>query len=323
MRWLSSLASVSGVRMGASESLSYDSTWEDEVEEKTRDGRGNSYGSTSPLEFSQYMSSDAAQDMQNYRRQYPYLKDNSDDSMLNFKFYRNEIPFHPNGLYIEDMLETWKNEYDILESNHNYIQWLFPLREPGLNQKAPPLSRNEIKRMVEDSDVNGRFLAAYKLMLGFYGLTLNEETEEVQRADNWKERYANLNWSSHNYLRITRILKSLGEMGYEIHQRSLIRFFLQETLMHGHLSNLKRSVLDYFIFSVRDKRERQILVHEAWMLYKPQDEFIWGPVTVLQNFHNHDKPSVVTSQNQVPSTSNINPGTTVPATQFCSSCCCI
>lgn len=39
-----------------------------------------------------------------------------------------------------------------------------------------------------------RFIRAYKLMLGFYGINLvNEETGELVRAENWHERFENLN----------------------------------------------------------------------------------------------------------------------------------
>lgn len=70
----------------------------------------------------------------------------------------------------------------------------------------------------------------------------------------------------------------LGDLGYEHYQVPLIRFFLEETLRNGNLRNVKRSVLDYFVFSVRDKNERKRLVQLAWELYEPKHQFIWGPM---------------------------------------------
>ena len=35
----------------------------------------------------------------------------------------------------------------------------------------------------------------------------------VERSEQWKSRYHHLSHSGHNWLRITRILKSLGELG--------------------------------------------------------------------------------------------------------------
>lgn len=46
----------------------------------------------------------------------------------------------------------------------------------------------------KDKVAKKRLLKSYKLMLDFYGIQLvNEETGEVQRAKNWKERFENLN----------------------------------------------------------------------------------------------------------------------------------
>lgn len=43
-------------------------------------------------------------------------------------------------------------------------------------------------------EIMDRFVRAYKLMLGFYGINLvNEETGELERAENWHERFDNLN----------------------------------------------------------------------------------------------------------------------------------
>ncbi|CAI9572824.1 unnamed protein product, partial [Staurois parvus] len=136
--------------------------------------------------------------------------------------------------------------YDKLEHNHNYIQWLFPLRECGLNQHATPLHKKEIEEMKTDR-VMRNLLEAYKLMLGFYGLHLkNEDTGEVCRAENWKERYANLNNHTYNNLWITRILKCLGELGFEHFQAPLVQFFLKETLCSRPIRERKKERIRLF-----------------------------------------------------------------------------
>lgn len=78
-------------------------------------------------------------------------------------------------------------------------------------------------------------------------------------------------------MRITRILKCLGEMGYEHYQVHLVKFFLTETLVKETLPNVKRSALDYFLFTVRSKRKRRELVYYAWQHFKPRGSFAWGP----------------------------------------------
>ncbi|XP_073463592.1 uncharacterized protein [Aquarana catesbeiana] len=205
--------------------------------------------------------------------------------MLNLKFYQNEIPFEPYGVRIDDLHKYWKFDYCELESNHSYIQWLFPLREPGMNNRAKPLTEKEMEEMKKDEAVMQRLLQSYKLMLGFYGIELvDSKTGKVARADNWKERFSNLNTNTHNNLKITRILKCLGELGYERYQVPLVKFFLKETLCHGNLKNVKTSALNYFMFTVKNKSERRELVLFAWEHYEPKEKFTWGPMETLRKF---------------------------------------
>lgn len=45
----------------------------------------------------------------------------------------------------------------------------------------------------ESEEAKGRLVDSYELMLGFYGIQLTDrETGEVRRAENWRERFANL-----------------------------------------------------------------------------------------------------------------------------------
>lgn len=88
----------------------------------------------------------------------------------------------------------------------------------------------------------------------------------------------------HNNLRITRILKSLGELGFERYQAPLVHFFLEETLVKKTLNSVKRSVLDYFLFAVLDKEKRQDLVRFAYLHYEPKDKFVWCPRKIQKQF---------------------------------------
>ncbi|XP_034733095.1 opioid growth factor receptor [Etheostoma cragini] len=234
----------------------------------------------------------AAKDMQNYRRGYPNLTDDecSEDKMNNLQFYLNKFPSAPDDVYIESFLKEWKNDYKRLERVHSYIQWLFPLREPGVNYMASELTKKEIEAFKKNEDAKKRLVESYELMLGFYGMHLvSKETGEVKRADNWKERFGNLERNMHNNLRITRILKSLGELGFEHYQAPLVRFFLEETLVKKTLSSVKRSVLDYFLFAVLDKKERQELVRFAYLHFEPKDKFVWCPRKIQKQLRKAEK----------------------------------
>ncbi|KAG8447208.1 hypothetical protein GDO86_014614, partial [Hymenochirus boettgeri] len=257
----------------------WDSTWEEEEE--------GDPGTPRPHQGCSRHSW-AARDMQVYRRGYPGKKepDTVSDHLLNLQFYQNKLCFQPDGEYIDTILSSWKGDYDLLERNHSYIQWLFPLREKGMNWYAKPLTVQEIQELKADKEAMERFLEAYKLMLDFYGIALkNEKTGEVEAAPEWSARFRNLNSHSHNNLRITRILKCLGELGFEHFQAPLVKFFLQETLVSKRLENVKRSALDYFMFTVKNKEQRRELVRfawECWSQFKQSEKFVWGPMSRLQ-----------------------------------------
>ncbi|XP_008155391.2 opioid growth factor receptor [Eptesicus fuscus] len=293
-----------------------DSTWEDEEEEE-EDGGGPSAGEDDgeagapgdaededgdedeearPRALQSRMTGSlnwrAMQDTRRYRHHYPDLMEgDSNGDMPNLSFYRNEIQFLPNGCFIEDILQKWRDDYDLLEDNHSYIQWLFPLREPGVNWYAKPLTQREIKAFKSTKEAGERFVQAYELMLGFYGIELEDrDTGKVRRAQSYQKRFQNLNWHSHNNLRITRILKSLGELGLERYQAPLVRFFLEETLVRGELPGVRQSALDYFVFTVRCPRQRRALLRFAWEHFRPRRQFVWAPHDKLRRLRLHSPP---------------------------------
>nr|Q9QXY4.1 RecName: Full=Opioid growth factor receptor; Short=OGFr; AltName: Full=Zeta-type opioid receptor [Rattus norvegicus]AAF25002.1 opioid growth factor receptor [Rattus norvegicus] len=293
-----------------------DSTWEEESEEDGEDGQaddttdedtGDDDGDAEEARPSLFQSRmtgyrnwRAMQDMQRYRHNYPDLTDQDcNGDMCNLSFYKNEICFQPNGALIEDILQNWKDNYDLLEENHSYIQWLFPLREPGVNWHAKPLTLKEVEAFKSSKEVRERLVRAYELMLGFYGFHLEDRgTGAVCRAQNFQPRFHNLNSHSHNNLRITRILKSLGELGLEHYQAPLVRFFLEETLVQHKLPSVRQSALDYFLFAVRCRHQRRELVYFAWEHFKPRREFVWGPRDKLRRFKPQTIPQPLTGPGQ-------------------------
>lgn len=83
--------------------------------------------------------------------------------------------------------------------------------------------------------------------------------------------------SQHNYLRITRILKSLGELGFESYKMPLVHLLLEEALVKGTLANMRHSALEYFVYTLRKHSERRALLRFAQRHYQPPENFIWGP----------------------------------------------
>lgn len=119
------------------------------------------------------------------------------------------------GRMIEDM---WLWDYRKLEYTHDYIQWLFPLKQKsGFNRNAPVLNEQIIQAFNTNEQLRMRLLKSLKLMLGFYGLQCNEAGSadiEITKSDEYPERKTNwINLRNHNYLRLTRILTSLKLLG--------------------------------------------------------------------------------------------------------------
>ena len=104
-----------------------------------------------------------------------------------------------------------------LESVHDYIQWLFPLRTfSRFNPDAPILDDEIVGRFLADEKLRAELLVSFRQMLTFYGFDYHEVADQpvvtpardaVARQCNW------LNPGNHNLLRITRILSCLCTLG--------------------------------------------------------------------------------------------------------------
>lgn len=119
------------------------------------------------------------------------------------------------GRFLRD-IHVWPDEE--LERRHDYIQWLFPLRERScFNPHAPVLEAETIHAFRNGPDLRGNLRTSFVRMLVFYGFTLaGISPMRVAPAPSFAERSEVwLTWSNHNHLRITRILKSLKVLGLE------------------------------------------------------------------------------------------------------------
>lgn len=204
----------------------------------------------------------AKEDLLEYQLGYPNTSGlDNPRKTLNLRFYKNEIRSEstgrPRGDFVENIHEKWWGKYDLLEEHHGYIQWLFPIHEQGLNSFVHPLQRHESKAIRENEECRERLIRSYELMLDFYGMVLDRKTGKVSRSKNFRPRYDNLNRCFHNYLRITRILKCLGEMGLEQWKLPFLLHVGSEILHHGELRNAKDSLLRYWAPTLRLKDERE------------------------------------------------------------------
>jgi hypothetical protein len=109
-----------------------------------------------------------------------------------------------------------------LEGHHSYIQWLFPTNEPSMfNIDAPILDDMQIAQFRVRTDLRYKMLMAFEKMLDFYGFTYLVDSFQIVPKTVINPDTAHwLCYGDHNYLRITRILKSLKlcGLGYFAHK---------------------------------------------------------------------------------------------------------
>jgi ADP-ribosylglycohydrolase len=117
------------------------------------------------------------------------------------------------GRYHDDILKFSDEE---LENVHNYIQWLFPLREPSEAVSESPFIENEetVQILRNDEAVQESMVTALVRMHRFY-----------EQNDFW------LRQGDHNHLRITRILKSITLLNTKENARDFYDFILRRVEM--------------------------------------------------------------------------------------------
>eukprot|EP01126_Amoeba_proteus_P014015 TRINITY_DN16055_c0_g1_i1.p1 TRINITY_DN16055_c0_g1~~TRINITY_DN16055_c0_g1_i1.p1 ORF type:complete len:164 (+),score=18.23 TRINITY_DN16055_c0_g1_i1:330-821(+) len=127
-----------------------------------------------------------------------------------------------------------------------------------MNIDSQPLQKHEIEKIKSDPKCLERFVASYEMMLHFYGCTLEIETGKVSRGSNFYSQYRNLVTHSHNFLRITRILKSLGELGFEHYKKPFLLHFIEEIWTGDRLlAACSDSCTMYWVGTLRDDNHRR------------------------------------------------------------------
>lgn len=152
-----------------------------------------------------------------------------------WRFYSGEGTDH-RGRTLQQIL-AWDDA--VLEDEHDFIQWLFPLMEPsGVNPDAPVLSPDEIQQFRASADFQARVVGAFRRMLRFYGLQMTEigRAIRIEKAPNFSTRRKNwITPRNHNFLRVTRILKSLSLLGLPLYAAALLACLTELFAEDGHI----------------------------------------------------------------------------------------
>jgi Opioid growth factor receptor (OGFr) conserved region len=142
---------------------------------------------------------------------------NRDKQELIIDFYRNEYPDHK-GRTLSQILQKsdrW------LEETHDYIQWLFPLEARSeFNPHAPVLTDHVRKAFAsiahpDHATLQQNFSRSIYRMLVFYGYSFSPlAPDTVSPTGEWHEKARNwLTAGNHNFMRITRMLRSMSLLG--------------------------------------------------------------------------------------------------------------
>lgn len=207
----------------------------------------------------------------NYRKDPKETFDDDPNANDNYLFYTGRIPLKPDRVYLQSVHSKWFGLYQLLEANHNYIQWLFPIGTLGMNYDSQPLQYHEYKNLRNDENFRGLLIKSFELMLDFYGMRLTTKedgTVKITRTEGYKARYTNLLQRSHNLLRITRILKCLGYFGLSAYQEAWIDFFILEIYGSAQLESLESSVTRFWVHTIRDDRRREATIERLEELIK-------------------------------------------------------
>lgn len=170
----------------------------------------------------------------------------------NVLFHQNRTQCAPDTLFIDVLHHQWSGDYETLEAKHGWVQWLFPTYSSSASAMGSwysyPLTKRGAARIRGDPDAQWRFLRSFELMLAFLGMRLvDQRTGRLTRTDDYVERLANIRRNPHNLQRITRVLVSLGQLGFGRYRAPLLAQLSHE-VDEGLLGNnkAKASLAEYW-----------------------------------------------------------------------------
>jgi len=138
------------------------------------------------------------------------------------EFYQEKIP-NPNGVFLSEILAQNNGFW---EMDHDYIQWVFPSNEVSMmNGNAPVLRKAEADVFLKDKELSDKVVKSFERFLSFLGL-------KYENGEIFHETLPHIfTFFNHNYLRITRCLKSLRLTNNDKHASALFKYLqvLKET----------------------------------------------------------------------------------------------
>ena len=121
------------------------------------------------------------------------------------------------------LADLWAYSDGELESVHDFIQWLFPLRDPSrFNPDAPRLTDADIAAFRDNPEMRRNVRRSFDVLLAFLGLRYQEG--RVVEAGDFDSKRRVFGRPNHNWLRITRVLLSLRLLGLDEESLAFFQF---------------------------------------------------------------------------------------------------
>jgi Opioid growth factor receptor (OGFr) conserved region len=112
--------------------------------------------------------------------------------------------------YLDKCPEIWSKSDHYFEGCHDFVQWMFPLKEPSnFNPDAPLLTEEDILLFKSNPKLKENLKLSFLRFMKFIGLEY--EPPKFNELDNFNEEIFYV--ANHNWLRFTRIIKSLTILG--------------------------------------------------------------------------------------------------------------
>jgi hypothetical protein len=128
------------------------------------------------------------------------------------EFYKGVRP-NQSGAFLT---EIWDWTDGQLDTDHDWIQWVFPSNEPSmLNGDAPTLTKNEAEIFQSSEELQAKFLESFKIFLEFLDFKIKDNATgyleivpiDLGRTPWWLGSF------NHTMLRVSRVLKSTRLVG--------------------------------------------------------------------------------------------------------------
>jgi hypothetical protein len=145
---------------------------------------------------------------------------------------------------------------DRLEAIHDYVQWLFPTRQPsGVNPFAPLVTAETVRAFQQDLVLRDRLRQSFVRMLRFYGLRWLDGRVEINRQAFPARARVWLTPGNHNHLRLTRILECLSTLGLRTEALALQRCLIDDVAAGPGKHRITAQTLDFWLRTISARTE--------------------------------------------------------------------